>query len=178
MVEGTLIRSKRLSLSPLALDDVDDFFAITNDEGVVLNTATLPWPYLKSDTRERITKALKTDAVQQCFLGIRLGNELCGAISYMQMPQTPDRYEIGYHIARHYWGQGFASEAVQAFLDYMHRTLGTDITIGAGHWADNPASGKVLRKCGFVKIGESEVFSKARNAMTPSIDYEWRHPQP
>src|SRR5690606_30816290 len=72
-----------------------------------------------------------------------------------------DSFEVGYWYGRPYWGQGFASEALAAFLFEAQR-LGR---LEAGHFADNPASGRVLEKNGFAYTGETaRKFSLARGA--------------
>ena len=54
---------------------------------------------------------------------------------------------MGYWIARDHWGRGYASEAGRAALEVV-RALGHR-RVQAGHYVDNPASGRVLRKLGF-----------------------------
>ena len=58
-----------------------------------------------------------------------------------------DDIELGYWIARSHWGQGYATEAARAVLG-LAEALGHR-RIFAGHFADNPASGRVLAKAGF-----------------------------
>ena len=59
--------------------------------------------------------------------------------------------ELGYWIARDCWGRGYASEAARGALE-VARLLGYR-RIG-GHFTDNPASGRVLRKAGFLPTGK------------------------
>ncbi len=58
-------------------------------------------------------------------------------------------WEIGYHIAKQFTGQGYATEAVSAFLVPVMQHLGISEIYGVCH-DDNAASVKVLKKCGFV----------------------------
>jgi RimJ/RimL family protein N-acetyltransferase len=68
---------------------------------------------------------------------------------------------MGYWIARPYWGQGFATEAAHALID-IARTLKLP-RLEASHFVDNPASGRVLEKLGFVPTGLSATrYSCAR----------------
>ena len=70
----------------------------------------------------------------------------------------------GYWFGRPYWGKGFATEALQA-LTSAARSLGA---LEAGHFVDNPASGRVLSKGGFGYTGETKpLFSMARGASVP-----------
>jgi len=62
-------------------------------------------------------------------------------------------------VGRPYWGQGFATEAGTAFVSEA-KNLGT---LNAGHFVDNPASGRVLTKVGFAYTGETKaMFSLGR----------------
>ncbi|MGM9969416.1 MAG: GNAT family N-acetyltransferase [Anaeroplasma sp.] len=62
-------------------------------------------------------------------------------------------YEIGYHIGSYYTRQGFATEAVTAFLPVIMKKLGINEISGICLF-ENKASIKVLEKCGFEKIYE------------------------
>ena len=46
-------------------------------------------------------------------------------------------------------------------------------TEAAGHYLDNPASGHVLRKLGFVSTGKQDLYGLARKAMSPAERYVW-----
>lgn len=70
-------------------------------------------------------------------------------IGYVQLvPLDRGRWEIGYHIARKYTGNGFATEAVRAFLPVITEKTGTEMVYGIC-LAENTASKHVLLKCGF-----------------------------
>lgn len=60
--------------------------------------------------------------------------------------------ETGYAFGVPYWGQGYATEAVKAVLEFgfMQTSL---VRIHAGYYTRNPASGRVLEKCGFKPEG-------------------------
>ena len=64
-----------------------------------------------------------------------------------------DEVELGYWIAREYWGRGYATEAARAVLR-LAKVLGHREAGVAGHFIDNPASGAVLRKVGFEPTGK------------------------
>lgn len=58
------------------------------------------------------------------------------------------RYEIGYNFGRAYWGNGYATEAMQKILEYAKERLSIE-EVYASHAIENPASGNVIRKLGF-----------------------------
>ena len=77
-----------------------------------------------------------------------------------------------YFIDPAHAGQGYATEAMQALLaDAIPRFALTDIE--ADHFADNPASGRVLLKLGFVKTGMGMGTSGARDCPAPMVLYRW-----
>ena len=76
-----------------------------------------------------------------------------------------------YWLGRAYWGQGYATEAVRAFLAECYRRFETLDEIEADHFTDNPASGRVLTKLGFSRIGTRTGRSAARLEPAPVILY-------
>ena len=67
--------------------------------------------------------------------------------------------EVTYWLGRSYWGQGVASRALTAFLDIVQVR-----PIFARVAKDNPASRRVLEKCGFTVCGEGQGYANARGA--------------
>ncbi|KAA5803596.1 GNAT family N-acetyltransferase [Alkalicaulis satelles] len=63
--------------------------------------------------------------------------------------------DLGYWLAREHWGRGYISEAAAAMVDLARARGFTRLT--AGHFADNPASGRVLEKLGFAYIDNGQT---------------------
>ena len=61
--------------------------------------------------------------------------------------------ELGYWIARPLWNQGLCTEALQAMIDYCFNKQGFQ-TLWCDFFVDNPASGRVMEKCGFRDTGK------------------------
>ena len=81
--------------------------------------------------------------------------------------------ELGYWIGRTFWGRGFATEAVTAALSWARDVLGFR-AVASGHFADNPASGRVLAKSDFLYTGEVQArVSLARQAVAPTRMMVW-----
>jgi RimJ/RimL family protein N-acetyltransferase len=79
---------------------------------------------------------------------------------------APDEIEIGYWLGRPYWGQGYATEVGRALAAYA-KGLGQGEVV-TGHFADNPASGRVLQRAGFDYTGAvTPRFSVARRENVP-----------
>ena len=58
--------------------------------------------------------------------------------------------EIGYWLAEPFWGRGIATDAVRALVPIAFDRMGM-VRIEAGIHSDNPASMRVLEKCGFAR---------------------------
>ena len=97
-------------------------------------------------------------------------------VGYVQLvPLEDGTWEIGYHIAKKYTGNGFATEAVRAFLPVAVDVVGTDKVYGIC-LSENAASKHVLRKCGFVPLSEgSGDYQGEKREVFRSV---WTRPEP
>lgn len=83
-------------------------------------------------------------------------------IGYVQaVPLEKGSWEIGYHIAKKYTGQGYATEAVSAFLPVIMRHLNIRKIQGISLSA-NRASIRVMENCGFTKEYEGQGFYQGK----------------
>lgn len=71
-------------------------------------------------------------------------------IGYVQLVPFSEGYEVGYHIAKAYTGNGYATEALTAFLGYIMSEKALKTVYGVCI-KENSASVRILEKCGFVK---------------------------
>jgi RimJ/RimL family protein N-acetyltransferase len=80
--------------------------------------------------------------------------ELIGRVGYFDGPYEWPGIELGWTIARSYWGKGYASEAARLALDWGFDTLDTNEIISAIH-PDNARSVRVAERLGetFVRMG-------------------------
>ena len=60
--------------------------------------------------------------------------------------------EVGYWVGKPYWNKGICTEALKLMLDYCIQVKHFE-NIWADHFTGNPASGKVMVKCGFSDTG-------------------------
>ena len=82
-------------------------------------------------------------------------------IGYVQLVKIEEGWEIGYHIAEIYTGNGYATEAVNLFLNYIKNNTSLKQIIGIA-LAANKASRRVLEKCGFELIYEGTGLYQGR----------------
>ena len=161
------IRSERLFLRPGWPEDWEELYHGIADEGVVRNLAKAPWPYRPEHARDFAGK--RQDArVPHFFVTLAGNGELIGSVGLGR--QDDGEVELGYWIARPHWGRGYAPEAARAVLR-LARTLGHERLV-AGHFVDNPASGRVLAKIGFRPTGRVlPKFSVGRGREVDSVEY-------
>ena len=74
-------------------------------------------------------------------------NETIGTTSVVSMIEKAESMEVGYAISRKYWGQGIMTEAFTAVIRYLFEEVGI-LRVSSRHDPNNPASGKVMQKCG------------------------------
>lgn len=158
-------RTPRLLLRPGWAEDAAALTAAIGDPAVLRNLAQAPSPYGIDDAQAflslphdpRLPRLL-------AFSRTRGAPRLVGGAGvHLDRDGTP---ELGYWIARPYWGLGFATEAARAVLS-MARAHGVT-GIRARHFADNLASGNVLHKLGFRFTGQIESRkSPGRDAAAP-----------
>lgn len=147
------------------MEDVKRLWPLASDARL---TPFLAWePHQSENETELMVAALM--AAQQAGKGfhwtIRHEGNLIGLVSLIDVRRTHrswilDRAELAYWICPGSHGQGFATEASQAVIQCGFRALGLH-KIVVYHAADNPPSGKVIRKLGFRLVGsEREAFCK------------------
>jgi RimJ/RimL family protein N-acetyltransferase len=83
-----------------------------------------------------------------------------------------DHYELGYWLTPRAWGRGYATEAGRQMVQIARYALGLK-RLSAGHFVDNPASGRVLTKLGFTPTGRVEPqHCRARGHEVPCVKLE------
>lgn len=142
-------RTERLLLRPAWPEDWEMILWGIGDERVVRNLARAPWPYLPEHAREFAHRA--QDPRIPAFLLTLPEDQGSRLVGCAGLGQTSSGVELGYWVARPYWGRGYATEGAGGVLE-VARLLGHK-RIEAGHYLDNPASGRVLRKLGFQPTG-------------------------
>jgi RimJ/RimL family protein N-acetyltransferase len=160
------IETERLKLRPLRMTDAPRVARFCNDPGVGRNLAMTPLPYIEAAAEGWIMTLAARERLRRDFVyAAELpGEGLIGVIGAHR--SGDDRVEVGYWFGRPYWGKGFATETLQGFLTEA-RHLGA---LEAGHFVDNPGSGRVLQKGGFAYTGETKVmFSMGRGASVPCL---------
>jgi len=157
-----VLETERLVLRAPRLGDVKAVASLANDRRIAENTARIPHPYRNADAEDFIASAnLGTETV---FLITLRNGAVIGACGFTQVDRHPP--EIGYWLGVKHWGKGYATEAVRAMIDHIFTDLG-DEAIQAAARVTNPASRRVLEKCGFQWSGAGLLRIRAIASSAP-----------
>lgn len=159
------IRTERLTISPFEEGDAARLADIVSDPGVASMMSSFTQAYTEGQALERIRSGAFRGTLG-FSAAIRRNGEVIGLIGIGGEPT-----DTAYLLGRDYWGQGYATEAMEGFLTDVFSRF--DLAeVEAGSFADNPASQHVLKKLGFVKTGETMEHSKAR--LEPALCFKYR----
>jgi RimJ/RimL family protein N-acetyltransferase len=159
------IRTKRLVLRPLRVDDAERVFELFGQWGVIRTLRSAPWPYELADAVAFCRERARPVVGGPVTFAITYKGELIGVIDAVSNPvvQRGPGYTLGYWTGRPYWRRGFVSEAAHAFLAQLFATTDT-ATIYSGVFKANPASLRIQEKLGFMRGEEEMLYSRPHNA--------------
>jgi RimJ/RimL family protein N-acetyltransferase len=155
------LKTARLVLRAPALSDVPALVALAGDRRVAENTARIPHPYTAADA-VAVLGVINRSGGETVF-ATELNGELIGLCG---LDPRPDGGELGYWLGVPFWSRGYATEAARAVIDYAFAELGHDV-LQSGARVSNPASRRVLEKCGFQWTGVRLCRIRAINSAAP-----------
>ena len=131
------------------LRDADELFRILSDEEV---NRFLPW--FPHKTMEETLRFLQDSVfadydkaiAYRYAVVLRSESRVIGYLSFLGIDEKERSGDIGYGLLREYWGKGIMTEAVKALLFRLKADGFRYAT--ATHDVQNPASGRVMQKCG------------------------------
>jgi RimJ/RimL family protein N-acetyltransferase len=149
-----VISTERLILRGPVITDAPAVAGLCGDKNVAGMTTSMPHPYGLSDAEAWVVRAQACDWQTEALFAIEHRN--FGVVGMLGFDHKRGaRPEIGYALARPFWNRGYATEAVRGALKWVRRDWRRNVVV-AGHFADNPASGQVLCKAGFLYTGDVE----------------------
>ncbi|MDB5503395.1 MAG: family acetyltransferase [Tardiphaga sp.] len=159
---GCVLETERLALRRPTLADVKAIAQLANDRRIAEMTRRLPFPYLPDHAVEFVN-SLGEASGDTVFL-IELDRQPVGMVGVdWRAPELP---ELGYWLGVEHWGQGFATEAARAVIDFTFEEFDVEHLISGARVA-NPASRNILEKCGFQWSGVELHRFEAIGSSTP-----------
>ena len=173
---GPRIETERLLMRLPEMGDAPNLSTYCGDIDVSRMTSRIPHPYpvLAAEMWVLATRAGWRPDGNQSLVIEADGETIGGGGIFKRSPESD--WELGYWVGRPWWGMGYATEIGRGMVEFAHQALGAQRVV-AGHYDDNPASGRVLEKLGFRYTGEArKVYAMARLGKARLLDMVWDGP--
>lgn len=149
------LEGERVYLRPVETADAEETFFFVSDPSV---TRFLPWQ--PANDIETVRAFLEQQQVRRekgeslaFSIVLRETGKVIGSTDLMQLRSVaPPTAELGYILAREFWGRGLMSEAASLSRDYAFRALKRRVLLGYAD-QENLASRRVLEKIGMTEAG-------------------------
>ena len=156
-----VLETERLVLRAPRLADVKAIVRLAGDRRIAENTARIPHPYGADDAEQFLAIVNRQEG--EATFAMELRGELIGMCG---VEPREGAVEIGYWLGVPYWNHGYATEAVRAVIDHAFGELAHE-ALQAGARVSNPASRRVLEKCGFQWTGVGLYRIRAIKSSAP-----------
>ena len=153
------LNTKRLHLRRMEISDSQSLFKIWSDPHVTefMNISSFIHEAQAKEMIELLEELAQAGKAVRFSMIERHSNEIIGTCGFNSIDFDNAKAEIGYDIAKAYWGMGFASEGIRALMDYAFGTLKLN-RIEAKVEPANVNSIKVLQKLNFKFEGTLRQF--------------------
>ena len=162
------LRTARLLLRPFETTDVDDVWAYAADSEVA-RFRPLPDPYTRNDAAEFVDRQMRTVWSTSPEFAIVYGPRVIGGIS-LHVSREHETAELGYLLGRLWWGQGLATEAARAVVDWGFQRFGLHKVYARAH-VDNKRSWRVMEKLNMIREGVLRGHWKMREEHVDLVYY-------
>ncbi len=149
-----ILTTKNLILKSIEKSDRNDVFSVF--ENAFVGKTYMLSVFADDEAREKFLIRLieNTKKSERFCYGIYLNKSFIGLLNDVNVES--DEIEVGYCLHPNYWNKGYATEALEVAIKELFR-IGYK-TVVAAHFIENPASGRVMQKCGMKKIEKTEVI--------------------
>jgi len=163
------LETRRLWLRWPRLADVQAIVRLAGEKAVAEMTALIPHPYSNEDA-ERFVFHARRDNADGAGLTLAITpkgrpNALIGAVGITRSEESGAPH-LGYWLGAPSWGEGHATEAARALIDAFFAYTPEPELVSAAR-VINPASRRVLEKCGFAFQGSGLMPFRARGGLMP-----------
>ncbi|WP_195267303.1 GNAT family N-acetyltransferase [Eubacterium sp. 1001713B170207_170306_E7] len=175
------IETGRLVLRQFSIDDAEAMYLGWAGDPEV--TRFMSWPAHESAEASRAVieawqnNAILLDDYNWCIT-LRESGEAIGSLGVVHIDEAAEAVQVGYCVGRAYWNQGFTAEALSAVIRFFFEEVGAN-RVEAVHAVENPASGRVMQKCGMTKEGVLREYNKSNQGLCDAAIYsilrrEWQ----
>ena len=162
-VSNLILETPRLILRAWRESDLEDLFEYASVPGI---GEMAGWAH--HETMDESLRVLRIFLAEKNVLAIvhKETEKVIGSFGFHlswanNEPEYRDliQKEIGYVLAKDYWGQGLMPEAVEAVSRYLFDECGVE-AVTVGHFSANSQSGRVIEKCGFTFVRSGTFHAK------------------
>jgi ribosomal-protein-alanine N-acetyltransferase len=149
------LETERLVLRGFTESDAPTVARLAGRREIADTTISVPHPCTEKTAREWIASHTSPSGAskQRVFaITIKVDGQLIGSVGFREINPEHNHAEMGCWIGVEWWGQGYATEATRALLQFGFERLNLN-RIYAHHMVRNPTSGRVLEKIGMKREG-------------------------
>ncbi len=176
--KSNIVRGANIILRPWLDTDAEVLYRLASDPDVGTRAGWAPHRSVE-ESLSVIRNVFRNDTTWAIVLPDSDGTPV-GAIGYgpscdCNLPALPDEPTVGYWVGKPFWNRGICTEALRTMIAQIREQNARCLAIRAarhienhhplqeqhfipslisGHYVDNPASGRVMEKCGFVPTGD------------------------
>ena len=157
------LETERLVLRELRRKDIRDYYERLGSSEAV--TRYMLWePHREiSESVASIEKALRRYEQGACYrwaIALKMDDRLIGVIELLKFDEDRNSCSFAYMLSEKFWGRGYGTEALRAGIDFAFEDLKVS-KVEADHFAENEASGAVMRRCGMKYVRtQKEKYEK------------------
>ncbi|KOS69346.1 GNAT family acetyltransferase [Lysinibacillus contaminans] len=162
----TELHTERLHLRTMKASDSHSLFKIWSDPDVTkfLNISSFTYEEQSTEIFALLGELARDNIASNFTIIERESNEIIGTCGFNSIDFENSKAEIGVSIAKAYWGMGYASEGINALVNYTFQTLELN-RIEAKVEPENVNSIKVLTKLNFTFEGTLRQYEKSKGKL-------------
>ena len=149
------METDRLVIRPFKNEDYRQVTKLCSNYDLHKYTLGIPHPYTQQNAKDFIDYTIKSSQEGKSYeLAVAFKDNPENVVACISLVHVKPnlKAELGYWVGKEYWGKGIATEMVNRMMQFGFDDLNLH-SIFARHFADNPASGKVMQKCGMKYVG-------------------------
>jgi RimJ/RimL family protein N-acetyltransferase len=155
-IDCAVLNTERLVMRRPSSNDVPAIATLADNRAIAEMVARMPHPYGEAEARAFVAMASRPNASGVVYaLTLNTDGTLVGCAG---LTATDRGLELGYWVGEPFWNKGYATEAAHALVDMAFRETTTQVLHVACR-VINPASRRVVHKCGFQYAGQGMIDS-------------------
>ena len=166
------IETDRLLLRRFRGTDAEKVRDMCDNYNMYRSTLNLPYPYTLGHAHSWIAlhdDHFKSDRLYEFAITDISSGELYGAVALSNRKQHRNG-ELAYWVGEDHWGKGYGTEASRAMIEFAFEVKGFH-RVYAYFFASNPASGRIMEKCGMQYEGTQKEHIYKEGTFEDIVSY-------